>query len=68
MRDDGSAISRALDMFQAMLRTRPTVNPTADREVIAAARRELSNLRSQQPTQASGTDPKAPLPGDYTST
>ena len=50
MNGDDSAISRALNAFQALLRSRPTVNPTADREIIAAARAELAQLQARSIT------------------
>jgi hypothetical protein len=33
-----------LDAFQALLKSRPTVNPTADWRLLAAARAELAKL------------------------
>ena len=48
MRDHDSAIARALDAFQALLRSTYTVNPTANRDLIAAARAELAQLRAMQ--------------------
>jgi nucleoid-associated protein YgaU len=46
VRDEDNAIARALDAFQALLKSTYTVNPTANRNLIAAARAELAQLRA----------------------
>jgi hypothetical protein len=48
MHDHDSAIARALDAFSTLVKSRHTVNPTATRELIAAARAELNQIRSDK--------------------
>jgi hypothetical protein len=65
MRDHDSAIARVLDAFQALLKSTYTVNPTANRALIAAARVELAQLRAmQEDTYQEGSADRAALPAD----
>ena len=51
--DQDSAIARALDAFQALLKSKHVVNPTENRALIAAARAELLQIRNQRTLAAS---------------
>jgi hypothetical protein len=60
-----TAIARALDAFQALLKSTYTGNPTANRDLIAAARAELAQLRAmQEDTHREVSADRAALPAD----